>query len=126
MTFFKVVPARIVVVHDDLDLPLGTLRIKAGGGHGGHNGIRDITEKIGPDFVRVRCGIGRPDMKSKVHGHVLQAFGDDEREAAKLLVQNGADCVGVVVTTGIQAAQAKYHADGKTPRNKPRPVDGGA
>ncbi len=80
--FFKVPPARIVVLHDELDVPLGQLRAKVGGGHAGHNGLRDIQAKLGtPEFARVRIGIGRPGpgFKGTVADFVLQRFDAYER-----------------------------------------------
>lgn len=69
--FFQIAPANILIAHDDLDLPSGCIRLKTGGGHGGHNGLRDIVPHIGNDFHRLRIGIGHPGHKEKVHGHVL-------------------------------------------------------
>jgi PTH1 family peptidyl-tRNA hydrolase len=69
--FFQIAPVNILIAHDDLDLPSGCIRLKTGGGHGGHNGLRDIVPHIGNDFHRLRIGIGHPGHKDKVHGHVL-------------------------------------------------------
>lgn len=69
--FFQIAPTNILIAHDDLDLPSGCIRLKTGGGHGGHNGLRDIVPQIGNDFHRLRIGIGHPGHKDKVHGHVL-------------------------------------------------------
>jgi len=69
--FFQIAPNQILVAHDELDLPSGCIRLKTGGGHGGHNGLRDIVPQIGNDFHRLRIGIGHPGHKEKVHGHVL-------------------------------------------------------
>ena len=79
MAFYKLAPEQIIVLHDELDLPLGTLRIKQGGGHGGHNGLRDIDACVGQDYWRIRLGIGHPGTKEQVHGYVLARFGADER-----------------------------------------------
>jgi PTH1 family peptidyl-tRNA hydrolase len=78
MAFYKIAPAQVIVLHDELDLPLGKLRIKQGGGANGHNGLKDIDQMIGPDYWRVRLGIGHPGMKEQVHGHVLSRFSSDE------------------------------------------------
>lgn len=72
--FFKLDPEQVVVLHDELDLVLGKVRAKRGGGHAGHNGLRSITQHIGPDFWRIRIGIGHPGEKERVHGHVLSDF----------------------------------------------------
>lgn len=77
--FYKITPADIVVIHDELDLRSGKLRVKRGGGSAGHNGLRSIDAHLGPDFVRVRVGIGHPGEKHLVHGYVLHDFGKEER-----------------------------------------------
>lgn len=79
MAFHKLKPEQIIVIHDELDLPLGKLRIKQGGGHGGHNGLRDIDEKIGDGYWRIRVGIAHPGDKEKVHSHVLSNFTKEEK-----------------------------------------------
>ena len=81
MSYYKLKPAEILVVHDELDLPPGTARFKQGGGHGGNNGLRDVTQKVGADFRRLRLGIGHPGHKDRVLGHVLNRP-DAEQEAA--------------------------------------------
>ncbi|WP_417451494.1 aminoacyl-tRNA hydrolase [Kordiimonas sp.] len=80
MRFFKLTPADVVVFYDELDLAFGKIKVKAGGGAAGHNGIRSITSHIGADFVRVRIGIGHPGDKTRVHGHVLGDFAKAEQE----------------------------------------------
>jgi PTH1 family peptidyl-tRNA hydrolase len=78
-SYYKIEPSQILVAYDELDLPLGTTRLKFGGGHGGHNGIRDIITTLGtPDFLRLRIGIGHPGDASKVLGHVLGDFSRSE------------------------------------------------
>ncbi len=69
--FYKIEPAEILVIHDELDIEPGQIRLKQGGGHGGHNGLRDLHRVFGPDYARIRVGIGHPGHKSKVHGYVL-------------------------------------------------------
>lgn len=84
-SYYKIAPQQILVAYDELDLPLGTTRLKSGGGHGGHNGIRDIIASLGtPDFLRLRIGIGHPGSSDKVLGHVL---GDFSRSEAGVLDQ---------------------------------------
>ncbi|MBW7930044.1 MAG: aminoacyl-tRNA hydrolase [Gammaproteobacteria bacterium] len=73
MDYYQLPPAALLVVHDDVDLPPGTARLKAGGGHGGNNGLRDIIAHCGPDFLRLRLGVGHPGRKELVVGHVLHA-----------------------------------------------------
>lgn len=110
MRFYKLPPERLVVVHDELDLPLGDIRAKSGGGLAGHNGLRSVVQAIGTqDFLRVRIGIGRPERGDPrpVAGWVLQPFApetDDEE-----LVQRGADCTLAVVRDGIDAAMREFN-----------------
>lgn len=85
--FYKVGPEALIVFHDEIDIMLGRLKVKAGGGHGGHNGIRDIMAHIGPDFRRVRLGVGHPGEKALVHNHVLQEFAKAERELAAQVIE---------------------------------------
>ena len=79
--YFKIAPKEVMVAHDDLDLPVGIIRLKRGGGHGGHNGLRDLIAHIGADFHRLRIGIGHPGDKSQVHNHVLSAPTLTEKQA---------------------------------------------
>jgi PTH1 family peptidyl-tRNA hydrolase len=82
LRFYRIEPQEMLVVHDDLDLPAGALRLKRGGGHGGHNGLRDLTLKLGSgDFLRFRIGIGHPGAAERVVGHVLGRPAPDERTA---------------------------------------------
>lgn len=112
--FYKIEPTHVIVVHDELDLPLGELKMKKGGGHGGHNGIRSIAQRLGtPDFVRVRAGIGRPEGKRDVSNYVLGQFSDDQRADADLLIQKAADAMELVIREGLLAAQHKYHTKKK-------------
>ena len=85
--FYKLEPAALAVLHDEIDLLLGRVKVKFGGGHGGHNGIRDIMAHLGPDFRRVRLGVGHPGEKDLVHNHVLQDFAKAERELAGKVIE---------------------------------------
>jgi len=78
--FFKIDAEDIVVIHDDIDLPFGAIRFKQGGGHGGHNGLRSIDERIGRDYYRIRLGVGKPEHKSQVVDYVLHDFSPQESE----------------------------------------------
>ncbi len=78
-SFFKIPPEKLIVLHDELDLPLGKLRIKQGGGSGGHNGIKDIDRALGAEYWRVRLGIGHPGDKARVHDYVLSNFPAEEQ-----------------------------------------------
>ena len=87
MAFYKIPPANVIVVYDELDLPLGKLRIKKAGGANGHNGIKDIDQSIGPDYWRIRLGIGHPGMAAMVHSYVLSRFTVDERLQVDKIVE---------------------------------------
>jgi len=102
--------ADLIVVHDELDLPLGTVRIKTGGGHGGHNGLRSIIEHTGtPEFVRVRVGIGRPPVGRDAAEYVLNPFLPAERQAAEDAITRAADAVKAVLEDGLTRAMNAYN-----------------
>ncbi|GLI28288.1 peptidyl-tRNA hydrolase [Agromyces rhizosphaerae] len=109
---FASVPAdRVIVVHDELDIPFDTVRLKRGGGHGGHNGLRDIAKALStPDFVRVRVGIGRPPGRQDPADFVLRDFAGAERQALPSLLSDAADAVEAIVDDGLVAAQQRFHA----------------
>jgi len=110
LKYFKLDASRLIVVHDELDIPFDTLRLKFGGGNGGHNGIRDITSALGtPDYVRVRVGIGRPPGRQDAASFVLKDFSGDERALLPNLVSDAADAVEQIATAGLTAAQLKFH-----------------
>jgi peptidyl-tRNA hydrolase, PTH1 family len=118
--FLKTEPKQIVVVHDELDLPWRDVKLKVGGGHAGHNGLRSMIDRLGsPDFVRVRVGIGRPPpgFKGDVADYVLQNF--DAMEMAELpeVIDRACAAVELVVAKGPQAAMNAWN--GPAPRNKP-------
>ena len=107
-SFFKAEPSRTVVIHDELDIPHGEVRIKVGGGHGGHNGLRSIFEHFGRDFVRVRCGIGRPPH-GDVSGFVLSDFNADQRATLTTFVDRAADAVESVLRDGPLHTMNAFH-----------------
>ncbi len=110
-SFYKVDPAHIIVVHDELDIDFDDVRIKVGGGHAGHNGLRDISAALAsPDFVRVRVGIGRPPGRGDAAGFVLQPFTKAEREVLPFVLDRGADIVRAIAQDGVLAAQQRFHA----------------
>lgn len=110
-TYYRIAPERVVVVHDEIDIPFDTVRIKTGGGHGGHNGVRDVAKALGtPEFSRVRVGIGRPPGRQDPADWVLDAFGAGERSALPSLVGEAADAVELLVGEGLLAAQQRHHA----------------
>ncbi len=109
--FYDIPAERIVLVHDELDIPFDTVKLKTGGGHGGHNGIRDVAKALGtPDFPRVRVGIGRPPGRQDPGDWVLDPFSSAERAALPVLVSDAADAVELLVEDGLLAAQQKHHA----------------
>lgn len=109
--FFGVEPARVVVVHDELDIAFGDLRLKLGGGEGGHNGLRSITRSLGTrDYLRVRVGVGRPPGRMDAADYVLRDFSGAERKALGVLLEEAADAVELLVLRGLLAAQQQVHA----------------
>jgi len=105
-----VTPGDLIVVHDEIDLPFGTLRIKVGGGHGGHNGLRSITDALGHgDFVRVRLGVGRPPAGGDVSGHVLSRFAAAERQVLADLLDQAAAAVEAILARGSAAAMNEFN-----------------
>ena len=111
LRFYDLDAGRLIVLHDELDIPFDTVRLKSGGGHGGHNGIRDIAAAIGtPDFVRVRIGIGRPPGRQDAADFVLKPFTGAEREVLPSLLSDAADATELMISEGLLAAQARFHA----------------
>jgi peptidyl-tRNA hydrolase, PTH1 family len=108
--FFKVPVERVTVVHDELDLPFGALRLKRGGGDGGHNGLRSISSALGSkDYARVRFGIGRPPGRQDPADYVLREFAAAERKDLGFLVDRAADAVEALLAEGLEAAQNRYN-----------------
>ncbi|QKJ19029.1 aminoacyl-tRNA hydrolase [Microbacterium hominis] len=109
--YYGIEPARVVVVHDELDIPFDTIKLKIGGGHGGHNGVRDVAKALAtPEFPRVRVGIGRPPGRQDAADWVLDPFGATERKNLPILLGDAADAVEQLVDEGLVAAQQKHHA----------------
>ena len=112
--FYKIEPQETIVVHDEIDLPFGKLRIKVGGGHGGHNGLRSIIGNVGDAFIRVRCGVGKPDGgKERVTGHVLGGFSKVEQQELPFMIGGAADAVQMILDKGTTIAMNKVNADQK-------------
>ena len=115
--FFKVPVERIVVVHDELDIPFGALRLKRGGGDNGHNGLRSLSSALGSkDYLRVRFGIGRPPGRQDPADFVLKDFSAAERKELPFLVDRAADAVEALLTGPLEAAQNTFHVDPVTAR----------
>ena len=117
-SFFKTPPSEVVVIHDELDLPSGDVKVKIGGGHAGHNGLRSIFEHWGKDFVRVRCGIGRP-TRGEVHAHVLGDFRGEELITLPTMIDKADKAVALILERGALAAQNATNP--KDPPKPPRP-----
>jgi PTH1 family peptidyl-tRNA hydrolase len=109
MRFYKAEPSDVVVVHDELDLPFGTVRVKQGGGTAGHNGLNSVATAIGPDFARVRIGIGRPTGRKDPVDFVLDAFTKREASEVPALVDRAAEAVLAIVREGISLAQTSFN-----------------
>jgi PTH1 family peptidyl-tRNA hydrolase len=108
--FFKVVPERVVAVHDELDLPYGTLRLKLGGGDNGHNGLKSLTRSLGTrEYHRLRFGIGRPPGRQDPADYVLRDFSAAERKELDYFVDRAADAVEKLITDGLEAAQNAFN-----------------
>lgn len=111
VAFFKADISNLIVVHDDLDLPFGAIRLKTGGGNAGHKGLASITDNLGSsDFMRVRLGIGKPSDKSRIEGYVLEPFkADEELSLLPEIIRTAAEACSEIVLSGIEKAIAKYH-----------------
>ena len=108
--FFSITPDRIVVVHDELDIDFGSVRLKQGGGEGGHNGLRSLTASTGTkDYLRVRVGIGRPPGRMDAASYVLKPFSTVERKELGLVCEQAADAVELLLELGLEPAQNRLH-----------------
>ena len=124
MAFFKIAPADLVVLHDELDIPFGEVRLKVGGGHAGHNGLRSIMEQTGgADFARVRIGIGRPPpgFRGEVASFVLSPFDPTERPALPALLKKAGDSVLDIARRGFAPAMTARNTRPKPPK-PPKPA----
>jgi PTH1 family peptidyl-tRNA hydrolase len=110
MGFYKIPASDVVVAHDDMDLPFGRLRVRQAGGHGGHNGIRDIQRLVGPEFVRVRVGVGRPPEKMDPADWVLSPWSATEGASLDTLLDSAADAVESVVRDGVVKTMNTFNA----------------
>ena len=108
--FYKISPAQMLVAHDEIDLPSGTVRLKDAGGHGGHNGLRDIIAAQGDGFWRLRIGVSHPGSKGEVVDFVLTRAGADEQRIIDETIVAGADAIEEMLRSGAQIAMNKLHA----------------
>lgn len=114
--YFRIAVSDVIVVHDDLDLPFGVIRMKSGGGSGGHKGLTSVIDHLGDvDFNRMRFGVGKPDRREMVEGYVLSPFSADEMDRLPQLIATATEMLTEMLFSGIQAAMCKYH--GKTINN---------
>jgi PTH1 family peptidyl-tRNA hydrolase len=108
--FYDIAPDHVVAVHDEIDIPFNTVKLKIGGGEGGHNGLRDISKALATkDYLRVRVGVGRPPGRMDTADYVLKDFATAEKKELPFLLDDAADAVESVVRDGLAAAQQKYH-----------------
>lgn len=106
--YYDIENCDVIIVHDDLDLPFGTVKFKLGGGHGGHNGLRSIDSHIGNDYVRVRVGIGKPEHKSEVANYVLSDFSKEELKKLEMLIPHIINSIDALQKFSLDEVQAKY------------------
>lgn len=108
--FFDIPPERLAAVHDEIDIPFNTIKLKLGGGEGGHNGLRDISKALGTkDYFRVRVGVGRPPGRMDTAEYVLRDFAGAEKKELPFLLDDAADAVELLIRDGLAAAQQRYH-----------------
>ena len=109
--FYGFSSEQIIVVHDELDIPFASIKCKQGGGEGGHNGLRDISKAIATkDYLRVRVGVGRPPGRMEVSDFVLKDFNTVEKKELPFLISDAVDCVEMIISDGLLAAQGKFHS----------------
>lgn len=122
LKFYKVPPARLLVVYDDLDIDVAALRLRKKGGHGGHNGMRSIISCLGgsQDFPRLRIGIGRPQGQREVADHVLTVFDKREAQEVKVTVAQSVDVIRSVLMLGIDRAMSLHNGGGDAPPKAPK------
>ena len=127
LRFYKLDPPRLIVLHDELDLPPGRIKVKRGGGHGGHNGLRSLDAHIGEDYWRVRIGIGHPGDKDRVSGYVLHDFAKADRAWLDPLIEAIADNIGEFALGGDAKFMNRVTRATRPPPEKPavRPTNPG-
>jgi len=111
LSFYKIPVENLIVIHDELDIPFAEVRLKLGGGEGGHNGLRSISKSVGTrDYLRVRVGIGRPPGRMDPADYVLHRFSATERSEVPLLISDAADALERLVADGLVVAQQEWHS----------------
>lgn len=110
VNFYGIDNDELLIAHDELDIPAGSIKLKTGGGHGGHNGLRDITPHIGNDFHRLRVGIGHPGHKSKVTGHVLSKAAPDEQTAIDSALTAAFEALPLLLDGDIERARSQINS----------------
>ena len=110
MRYFKVAPADLLVIVDEIQLPLARLRARPRGSAGGHNGLKSIVEHLGQDFARLRVGVGRGDARRDLADHVLAKFDRDEADEARAMMERAADAAETFITSGIEAVMNRFNA----------------
>ena len=109
-SYFNITPEHILVIHDDIDLVFGQIKIKTKGGHGGHNGIKSIINALGcGDFPRIRIGIGRPETKDDVTDHVLGKFSSEEIELIQAILKKVEDAAMMILTRGVTQGMNNFN-----------------
>jgi PTH1 family peptidyl-tRNA hydrolase len=128
VSFFHAALRDVIVLHDELDLPFGEVRVKLSGGHAGHNGIRSLIQTLGPDFVRVRMGVGRPppSFGGEVADFLLSAFSADERAQVPEIVTRGVAAVRKILSDGLERAMNEINTRPKRPRGTGSAGSGGS
>jgi len=106
--YYKIDMEDIIVIHDDLDLPFGTVKFKVGGGHGGHNGLRSLDSHIGKDYIRVRIGIGKPEDKSQVANYVLSNFSKEELNKLEGIITHTIKAIEALKSEEIDEVKSKF------------------
>ena len=114
-SYLKVPPESVLVAHDELDLPLGTVRLKRGGGAGGHNGLKDVIAHLGREFFRLRIGIGHPGHHNEVIDYVLQRPGAQEERTIRDSIDTCADVIPILLGEGEQRAMTRLHTRSAEP-----------
>ncbi len=109
LDYYRLRPQQLLVAHDEIDLPPGTVRLKQGGGHGGHNGIRDVIQHCGAEFMRLRVGVGHPGEKSKVTNYVLKKGSADVEAAVEQNLDDAIAVMPILMDEGLNAAMKKLH-----------------